>query len=203
MPRQQTRWKFIMEVAKPYLTTGRSVLDAGCGNALHFYNPLQSNGRGFPNLTLLDIDRWAHPNFVQGDVLALPFRNRAFDCVISCEVLEHLPDPATGMKEMLRVCRGVLVGTTPNHTRMPNIDDDIHVHTPEEREKYRENSWSVYCNCTGEFPNDVRPHFYHIQKMTQEVMGKMMKGCDKPYALLDLDDSTTKHVAYWGFVVRA
>ena len=192
-----------MEFAKPYLMSGRAVLDAGCGNATYFYNPLQRNGDGFQNLTLLDMDRWAHPNFVQGDVLALPFRDRSFDCVISREVLEHLPDPQQGIGEMTRVCRGVVVGTTPNHTRMPNIDDDIHIHTPEEREKYRENSWSAYCNCQGEFPNDVRPHIYHIQKMTAEVMATMLVGVGKPYALLDLDDATTKHVAYWGFVVKA
>ncbi|HTL89021.1 MAG TPA: class I SAM-dependent methyltransferase [Leptolyngbya sp.] len=41
----------------------------------------------------------------QKDVNALPFADRTFDGVISAHMLEHLPDPAQGLEEMVRVLR--------------------------------------------------------------------------------------------------
>lgn len=39
----------------------------------------------------------------QSDVNTLPFADRVFDGVISAHMLEHLPDPAQGLREMVRV----------------------------------------------------------------------------------------------------
>ena len=41
----------------------------------------------------------------QNDVNALPFTNECFDAVISAHMLEHLPNPAQGLQEMVRVLR--------------------------------------------------------------------------------------------------
>ena len=56
-------------------------------------------------------------NFIQGDAQRLPFANESFDAVVSCETIEHLPDPEAGLTEMARVCRtsGLLYLTTPNY----------------------------------------------------------------------------------------
>src|SRR5207249_5642691 len=46
----------------------------------------------------------------------LPFEDRAFDIVTSCDVIEHLKDPAHHLKEIHRVVKrphGALVLTTP------------------------------------------------------------------------------------------
>ncbi len=53
-----------------------------------------------------------------------PYADASFDCVIFCEILEHLlldPDKAVG--EMARVTRpgGFLVISTPNATRLPKL----------------------------------------------------------------------------------
>ncbi len=50
-----------------------------------------------------------------GDVQRLPFADASFDAVISCDVLEHVPDDAAAVREMLRVTRpgGYLVATVP------------------------------------------------------------------------------------------
>ena len=42
---------------------------------------------------------------VAGNALDLPFRDRSFDAVVAFEVLEHLPDVARALGEMLRVVR--------------------------------------------------------------------------------------------------
>lgn len=41
----------------------------------------------------------------QSDVRTLPFENSVFDAVISAHMLEHLPDPREGLKEMFRILR--------------------------------------------------------------------------------------------------
>ena len=55
--------------------------------------------------------------FVQGDAQRLPFADTSFDIVISCETIEHVPNPWIAMKEMYRVARagGRLLLTTPNY----------------------------------------------------------------------------------------
>jgi SAM-dependent methyltransferase len=55
--------------------------------------------------------------FVQGDAQGLPFADATFDVVVSCETIEHLPDPWSAIREMHRVTRprGRLFLTTPNY----------------------------------------------------------------------------------------
>jgi SAM-dependent methyltransferase len=57
-----------------------------------------------------------HPaTAVQGDALALPFADAAFDRVIASEVLEHIHDDAAAMRELARVLRpgGTMAVTVP------------------------------------------------------------------------------------------
>lgn len=57
------------------------------------------------------------------DAQALPFGSEAFDVVISCEMLEHLPDPQRAVREMARVLRpnGTLLLTTPNYISLSGL----------------------------------------------------------------------------------
>ena len=54
---------------------------------------------------------------VQGDAQNLPFADRSFDVVVSCETIEHLPRVQAAVAEMYRVTRpgGKLFLTTPNY----------------------------------------------------------------------------------------
>ena len=54
---------------------------------------------------------------VQGDAQNLPFADRCFDVVVSCETIEHLPRVLAALREIHRVTRpgGRLFLTTPNY----------------------------------------------------------------------------------------
>jgi 2-polyprenyl-3-methyl-5-hydroxy-6-metoxy-1,4-benzoquinol methylase len=54
---------------------------------------------------------------VVADVENIPFDEEAFDMVVSLETLEHVPDPARALGELVRVTRrgGRLIVTTPNY----------------------------------------------------------------------------------------
>ncbi len=56
-------------------------------------------------------------NYTQADAEKLPYCDKSFDVVISCETIEHLPHPTEALREMARVCRtdGLLYLTTPNY----------------------------------------------------------------------------------------
>jgi ubiquinone/menaquinone biosynthesis C-methylase UbiE len=45
------------------------------------------------------------PRFVTGDLSQMPFANASFDCVTCGYVLEHLPNPRTGLIELARVLK--------------------------------------------------------------------------------------------------
>ena len=53
------------------------------------------------------------PRFLHASAHRLPFGDGQFDVVVAAEVLEHLPDPVTGLREMARVSRRHLVLSVP------------------------------------------------------------------------------------------
>ncbi len=62
-------------------------------------------------------------SLVQGDAQKLAFANESFDVVVSCETIEHVPDPWAALKEMHRVTRpgGRLFLTTPNYSNFMGL----------------------------------------------------------------------------------
>ncbi len=58
----------------------------------------------------------ASVQFVEGDAEAIPFPDDAFDIVISCECMEHVPHPPQMAREMARVLKqgGQFALTTPS-----------------------------------------------------------------------------------------
>jgi ubiquinone/menaquinone biosynthesis C-methylase UbiE len=60
-----------------------------------------------------DWRRCPGPRFLHASAHDLPFADGRFDVVVAAEVLEHLPDPLRGLREMARVGRRHLVLSVP------------------------------------------------------------------------------------------
>ena len=107
------------------------VLDAGCGSGRH----LRALAK-LPDLKIVGIDRneadlndaltalknmpdALSDNFfiTRADINCLPFETESFDCVICSEVLEHIPEHETALKELVRVLKpkGNLVVSVPRY----------------------------------------------------------------------------------------
>lgn len=111
---------------------GLRILDVGCGTGRHTCEAYRQ-----PAATVVGTDRCfddvaeaarrlrfhdavgEHGGGAWGlnaaDILALPFRDAAFDIVICSEVLEHIPDHRSAVREVMRVLRpgGDLVVSVP------------------------------------------------------------------------------------------
>lgn len=113
-------WHQIDETTK----LGGRVLEVGIGNGT-VTAVLRARGL---DVTTVDVDKELGPDVV-ADIRELPFPNRAFDTVLSSEVLEHLPwaHLPTALGELARVADRAVVVSVPNtdvafslEARVPN-----------------------------------------------------------------------------------
>ncbi|HSZ53044.1 MAG TPA: methyltransferase domain-containing protein [Caulobacteraceae bacterium] len=100
------------------LAPGERVLDLGCGegrhvHAFHLAPGVQTVGldadapslaKAAEGLEMLGPGD-GRTLFIRGDAYRLPFDERAFDVVVCCEVLEHLPDVDAALEEIDRVLK--------------------------------------------------------------------------------------------------
>jgi 2-polyprenyl-3-methyl-5-hydroxy-6-metoxy-1,4-benzoquinol methylase len=97
------------------------LLDAGCGEG-HVTAWL---AEAFPKSEIVAVDgraeavhaateRTPRVHVQVADLLELPFETELFDLVVSTEVLEHLPDPGSALREFSRVSAGKLFLTVPH-----------------------------------------------------------------------------------------
>ncbi len=92
------------------------VLDAGCGSSLIVQSLNNVIGMDYNYAKLRFLRRCEFP-LVNGSAFALPFKDESFDCVISSQVIEHIPFNESIFSEMCRVLRtgGRLILGTPDY----------------------------------------------------------------------------------------
>ena len=92
------------------------ILDAGCGSSIIIQSLNNAVGMDMNADKTRFLRRYGIP-LVRGSAFALPFRDESFDCVISSEVIEHIPYDDVLFTEMHRVLRpgGILVIGTPDY----------------------------------------------------------------------------------------
>jgi ubiquinone/menaquinone biosynthesis C-methylase UbiE len=133
-PDQDSPWyRLVLEYLVP--VRGKRILEVACGRG-GFSTVLESRGAtvcavDFSIVALrvasqkANRDNRTHAKIVlsQADAHHLPFASGVFDCVISCETIEHLAEPLTAVGEMARVCKagGLLYLTTPSYLNLMGL----------------------------------------------------------------------------------
>ena len=107
----------LLDAARPYLGPRLSVLDVG-GLAVTRRGETILPAQLFlpaDEVTVLDLAACALPGYVRGDGRGLSFPDGAFDIVVSCDALEHVPAPdrVAFWGELLRVARHAVVLAAP------------------------------------------------------------------------------------------
>jgi SAM-dependent methyltransferase len=101
-----------------------TVLDAGCGDgALAAAAALRLRVVGLDAAAPMVEAARAHSPVVRGDVTALPVADGSVDAVVLVNVLDHLDQPATALREARRVLRpdGLLVAGTVARSDSPEL----------------------------------------------------------------------------------
>ena len=95
------------------------ILDAGCGSSVIIQSLNNAIGMDFLFPKLRFLRRYGIP-LAQGSAAALPFKDDSFDCVISSEVIEHVPYDDALFTEMRRVLKedGTLILGTPDYATL-------------------------------------------------------------------------------------
>lgn len=95
--------------ASPVPLDGARVLDVGAGTGAATRAALAAGAAAVvavdAALGMLAHRARGRPPAVVGDVVALPFAGAAFDAAVAAFSLNHLPEPAAGLREMARVTR--------------------------------------------------------------------------------------------------
>ncbi|MCE5336501.1 MAG: methyltransferase domain-containing protein [Desulfobacteraceae bacterium] len=115
------RW---LQMILASIPAGSRILDAGAGELKYkpFCTHLQYVSQDFAQYDGqgdrdgLQMGSWDQSHLdIISDITAIPEPNRSFDAVMCIEVLEHLPEPVTALRELARLVRpgGFLIITAP------------------------------------------------------------------------------------------
>lgn len=111
-----------VELVIRYSPPNSKILELGCGNGISSRLINQAGfdvvGTDISQLFLEEARNWQNSKlrYQVCDVLELPYEDDSFDVICSNELIEHLPDAETALKEMIRVVRkdGKVVLSGPN-----------------------------------------------------------------------------------------
>jgi ubiquinone/menaquinone biosynthesis C-methylase UbiE len=120
--------KTVLELLLKNDISSKKILEVGCGNGdfsnyLSLHHKATITGVDFSNESIRIANQKKEKfntntaSFDVADAESLPFENEAFDIVVSCECLEHVPHPQKMIDELYRVIKkeGNVILTTENY----------------------------------------------------------------------------------------
>lgn len=117
----------LQQLLERVITPSMSVLDVGCGDGSAYQQIVTNRASSYTGVDISDTAvKEAKKRGLRAltikDASDLPFETATFDCVLAFEVLEHLFDPASALREMKRTLKpgGLLVATVPNVAAWPH-----------------------------------------------------------------------------------
>lgn len=163
---------------------GKKVLDIGCGSG---WISRLAIDRGF-EITAMDISKKVVEenifyqknsgikyDMIQGSAVAIPFPDQSFDSIIMTEVLEHLPNPQSALKEIHRVLKpgGTLALSVPNGRTYGFLMDGIILKFLNSENSYESRLTSEFKNRGVDFTiDDAHIGGPHLQQFN---VGKLKK----------------------------
>jgi dolichol-phosphate mannosyltransferase len=106
-------------ITNVWVRNSNRILDIGCGSSMIIQSLNNAVGMDTSMGKMRFLRRLGIP-LLRGSAFALPFRDESFDCVISSQVIEHVPFDEALFSEMWRVLRpgGRLVIGTPDYATL-------------------------------------------------------------------------------------
>lgn len=132
--------------------TDKTVLDCGCGlgiwgHLIRIWGNIRVSVIGVDNYK--PYLRFCHnlnvyDDLVLADVSFLPFRDKAFQIVLACDVIEHLEEKRghVFLTEIDRICSLKAIVTTPNGFK-PGADACAHIQSEIHRSRWRVNDFKA------------------------------------------------------------
>jgi SAM-dependent methyltransferase/uncharacterized protein YbaR (Trm112 family) len=178
------------------LPDGAAVLDLGGGDRRHV-DPRVFNLEYLPYYR---VDLYA-------DGLKLPFADKSFDFILSQAVLEHVPDPAHAVSEILRVLRpgGKIYAEFAFMQPLHAVPFHFFNITPHGATLLFERFDSVKIGSFGGLGDTMRWFFRLLdaqQKVGPDVVGSVLAGLDKLDPLLSPDELAMLSSAVWVEALR-
>jgi SAM-dependent methyltransferase len=115
------------------LASGAEVLDAGCGsgrNMVELSRLGAVTGVELSDTSVALARERGYGEVIAGSVLEMPFADGRFDLAVSLDVIEHLEDDLTALRELRRVVApgGALLITVPAYQWLWSGHDEINHH---------------------------------------------------------------------------
>ena len=133
--------RLVMRHLQPF-PSGTQVLEIGCGRGelavyLASLGPSRLVAADFSPVAVEKAKATAQGvgikniEFAVDDIESLSFNDGTFDTVVSCETVEHIPDPQLAVRELARVLKpgGRLFLTTPNYLSVTGLHRAFRVAT--------------------------------------------------------------------------
>ena len=100
--------------------------------------------------------------FIKQNLEKLDFEDKAFDCVISFETLEHIKEQKKVISELSRIIKpgGILIISTPNKDSRTSVEDNANI--------FHEKELTI-----KEFEDILKEHFPKIELFSQRLIKNM------------------------------